>query len=309
VKYRILVGERLADEIRRVGREQLDAALEGLTSSPDPEGGVHEVRRRLKKVRTLLRLVRGPLGEAYATENKRLRDRGRALADVRDAQVARETFDRVFPEPRSRGIRALRERLAQDQRRAAARGEPLERRLRTVRKQLLADRRRITRWPLRGVRGFDALGAGAARSYRRGRRALKRAEDGGGPEDFHEWRKRVKYHRDQVRLLEDTWRRPLKARRRSLGRLSDLLGEAHDLFMLRQWLARLGEEAELGEEMTRVLADLDRRRRALEGEALPVGRRLFIEKPKHLVRRVRVCWNARESEVARGDETERRRTA
>jgi CHAD domain-containing protein len=298
VRYRVFAGKGLADEIRRVAREQLDAVLDGLAPSSEPEEGVHEARRRLKRLRTLLRLVREPLGKVYATENRRFRDVGRALADVRDAQVARETFDRVLPEPRSAEVSALRDRLAMDQARAAARGEPLDRRLPRLRRELVAGRREIARWPLRGLKGFDSLEDGIARSYRRGRRGLIRVGDGGTPEDFHEWRKRVKYHRDHVRLLQDTWKRPLKARRRALGRLSDLLGEAHDLFMLREWLSRLGRDGS-GAFPTRMLADMDRRRRALESEALPEGRRLFVEKPRRLVRRLRVCWDARASEEAR----------
>jgi CHAD domain-containing protein len=300
MSYRLFVERELADEIRRVAREQIDAALDGLAPSSESEGGVHEARRRLKRLRTLLRIVRGALGDVYTRENRRFRDVGRALSDVRDAQVARETFDRIFPAPRSAEVASLRDRLSMDLGAAAARGEPRERRLRSLRKELVAGRREVARWPLQGLKGFDSLADGIAQSYRRGREGLRGAEDRGAPEDFHEWRKRVKYHRDHIRLLQDTWRGPLKARRRSLGRLSDLLGEAHDLFMLRERLVRLEEEAGVAGSETRALANLDGRRRALESGALPTGRRLFVEKPKRLVRRLHVCWDARASEGAHG---------
>jgi CHAD domain-containing protein len=299
VSYR-LGTERLADEIRRVAREQIEAALEGLAPMSDRAAGVHEARRRLKRLRSLLRLVRTPLGVTYGRENHRARDVGRAVAGVRDAQVARETFDRLLPGPRSGEVAAWRRLLEDDEIRATAGGEPLEGRLPGLRKELEAARRTVDRWPLGGVQGFEGLEAGLRRTYRRGRRGLRRAERRRTAETFHEWRKRVKHHREQVRLLQDTWTGPLRARRQSLSRLSDLLGEAHDLVVLRERLLRLAQGRGVAGAGPRVLAVFDRRRRRLEDEALPLGRRLFVEKPERLVRRLRVCWETRIEERALG---------
>lgn len=300
MSYRLRDPVPLQREVRRVAREQVDAALEGLSRPAVPEGGVHEARRRLKRLRALLRLLRSPLGDVYKRENQRFRDVGRALADVRDAQVVRETFEQLFHEPRSRDVIALRERLGLEQARAMTGKGPLERRLPPLRKKLIDGRRQIDRWPLERSTGFESLEPGLARSYRRARLGLERAGDRGTPEDFHEWRKRVKYHREHIRLLQDAWTGPLKARRRSLGRLSDLLGEAHDLSVLRQWL----EEA--GTRQRAALSPLDQRRHELEKQALPLGRRLFVDKPAQLARRLRACWQAWAEERATREQSERR---
>jgi CHAD domain-containing protein len=293
VSYRLLSPD-LAAEVRRVAREQIDAALGGLEhTASNPSEGVHEARRRLKRVRALLRVAREPLGDVYGEENRRLRDVGRALAGLRDAEVARQTFDRVFPDPRPLPIGALREALEARLAHAGEEREPLSERRPRLIQELRKGRRAIECWPLSGVEGFDGLEPGLVRSYRRGRRGLRRSAKRRDPREFHEWRKRVKYHREHIRLLQETWKRPLRGRRRSLSRLSDLLGEAHDLFMLRQGLVDATETPP-----EEPLSVLDRHRRQLESEALLLGRRLYVEKPRRLVDRLRVCWEAWLEETA-----------
>ena len=51
-------------------------------------------------------------------------------------------------------------------------------------------------------------------------------------EDFHEWRKRVKYHWYHCRLLKNLYKPLMKARRDEAKHLADLLGDDHDLSML-----------------------------------------------------------------------------
>ena len=49
--------------------------------------GVHEARKRFKKIRTLLRLIRTYLGEPlWREENKTFGDIARSIGAVRDAQ-------------------------------------------------------------------------------------------------------------------------------------------------------------------------------------------------------------------------------
>jgi CHAD domain-containing protein len=217
---------------------------------------------------------------------------GRALADVRDGHVARQTFDRLFPHPRSRQTKALDEALTAALVRAVAGREPLDDRRPRLVRELAEGRRAVEGWPLSEVEAFEDLEAGLRRSYRRGRRGWRRSNKSRDPHDLHEWRKRVKYHREHVRLLRETWKRPLRGRRRSLSRLSDLLGEDHDLFMLRLRLVDAVDGA-IGEgPLEAPLSVLERRRDRLQSGALLLGRRLYVEKPKRLAKRLRVCWQA-----------------
>ncbi|NIS31707.1 MAG: CHAD domain-containing protein, partial [Actinobacteria bacterium] len=57
------------------------------------DGGIHDARKKLKRLRALLRLVRDDIGDsAYHNENVVLRDTARTLAGMRDAGVLRTTL-------------------------------------------------------------------------------------------------------------------------------------------------------------------------------------------------------------------------
>jgi CHAD domain-containing protein len=54
---------------------------------------IHEARKSVKKVRTVLRLMQGDLGNTYREESSFLRDVGRKLSQFRDAGAIIEIFD------------------------------------------------------------------------------------------------------------------------------------------------------------------------------------------------------------------------
>ena len=67
------------------------------------DSGVHEARKKLKRIRAILRLVRDPMGEdIYRHENVVMRDAGRGLSEVRDAWVRTETLTSVADRHRDR---------------------------------------------------------------------------------------------------------------------------------------------------------------------------------------------------------------
>jgi len=97
--FRLKPDESVAKGIRRLARNQIDKALDGLTglSEAEPEEVVHDARKRFKRVRALLRLARCGLGRSlYDREDNRFRDAGRPLSEVRDAGVLVETFDQLI---------------------------------------------------------------------------------------------------------------------------------------------------------------------------------------------------------------------
>src|SRR4030095_12488027 len=84
--------------------------------SENPPETVHELRKRLKKMRAVLRLVRDELGEeVFDRENGVLRDLGRKLSPARDATVRVSALDLLRKEKgrglSSRDFSPLRKRL------------------------------------------------------------------------------------------------------------------------------------------------------------------------------------------------------
>jgi len=299
-------GEPLADGLQRMALVQVDVALQALgggDGGAPSEKGVHEARKALKRLRALLRLLRGELGErAYARESATLREIARRLSEARDAAVMLATLDALITRHPRRlgrrgGVRELRRRLAAEHERlrqqtladAATRAEVLG--------ELHAFRWRVAAWSLPASPGLELVGDDLARLYRQGRKRYRRAarDKGNRMIAMHQWRKRVKDLRYAVEMLD---RRGSEQRLRKLSssadELSELLGDEHDLAVfaerLRAGARRHGRDQtwKCGRGTRKVLLRaIAARRRVLRKRALRQGRRLFREKPKQLVRRVR----------------------
>lgn len=300
--YRLKAGESPAEGVRRVADEQLEQALASLRDEPDRGEAVHDLRKRLKKLRALLRLVRDETGEDfYGRENRRFRDAGRALSALRDAEVLVETLDglraRFDAVLYARSFEAVRRELVRRHAKAAGRLVGDGERAGEVAATLEAARGSLPGWPIES-RGWSAFGGGLEKVYGRGRKALESAYESGAAADFHDWRKRVKYLWYHLRLLRDAWPGPLAAAAEEAKRLADLLGEDHDLAVLDQTLRAepgafgrpAGQEALLG-----LIAG---RSRELRAEAEPLGRRLYAEKPARFAARLGRYWKLSRAEGA-----------
>ena len=250
----------LAGSVKRVGREQLGGAADGLEAPDDPVEAVHDARKRLKKTRSLLRLARPAMrADAFRARNRELRDQGRALSGARDAEVLGETLD-LLAEHNTRRVKRAHFMAVRGRFVTAAGGAVPEQRV-----DALA--RGVSRWPLGDISAKTLLDA-LTTTYRRGRKAYaKPATD----ENLHEWRKRVKDLWYQARLLS------LKPLARDAKKLSKLLGDDHDL-------AVLSAELPKSDPLQALISD---RRAELRKQARKRGKRLYEDSPKAFRKRVR----------------------
>src|SRR5262245_47740548 len=94
MSYRIQADEPVDEGIRRIAREQVDrAAEEAGSSESNAAEAVHKVRKRCRQIRSVLKLIRPVLGEAYVAENAWYRDAAARLSGIRDAQVVNDAYD------------------------------------------------------------------------------------------------------------------------------------------------------------------------------------------------------------------------
>jgi CHAD domain-containing protein len=291
--FRLKPGEEIAAGMTRIAAGRADEALarlRGIESGGDAAEAIHGARKDLKKLRAVLRLLRRALPEDLRREeNGRYRDAGRALSASRDAEVRLATLEELGEraELPVEALEAWRAILARD-REAAAGTAREEAAIAEAVGLIEAGRAGIENWQLEGD-SWKLIDPGLRRTYRRGRRAMGLAAKHSGEADFHAWRKRAKDLWYALRILEQAWPRPLGATADEAHRLSEALGDHHDLALLRADLGR----RRLGEEETRTLARaIDGRQQQLASEALDLGRRLYVEKPKALTRRLRDYWRA-----------------
>ena len=282
--FRLKPDEALPDGLRAVALGRIDHALDMLDGPgvDDVDFAVHEARKDLKKLRALVRLARGELGnDVYRAENAAFRDAGRRLSGVRDSQVLVETLDELKKGLPRGSATALRRELVKRRRALEAEAGGREDSAREVVSMLEAARARVEEWPLE-TDGFEALEPGLRRIYRDGRRRLAAAEKKPTDENLHEWRKRVKDFWHHHQLLEFTWPELMEPAAEQAHHLADLLGDDHDLAVLD---AAVGEYA--APEAQPVLHEaIATRRSELQARALYLGSRLYDESPRAFSRRV-----------------------
>jgi CHAD domain-containing protein len=289
--YRFKVEEKPAKGVRKIAIGRIDDALEQLREHPDGKGtAVHEARKDLKKLRSLLRLARGELGKStYRTENGRYRDAGRLLSDLRDADVKLATLAALTERFGDlSGLDEYRSRLERDH---ARQGEHRDEALAAVAQSIDRGRERVEHWDL-PKRSWSPAGEGLERSYRRGREAFKGVLENPSDETAHEWRKRSKdlwYH---LRLLRPAWPAVLEPLADEAHELSDLLGDHHDLAVLAAD-ARAHEDCFADSDREALLGAIEGRQRELLEQAVPLGWRLYAEKPKAFTARMAGYWAAR----------------
>jgi len=291
----------LETAVRRIALEQIDRAIAEIDDPDlDRHETVHQIRKRCKKLRGLLRLVRSAFPD-YRAENLAFRDMARAVSGLRDTQALIEAYDALMDrhgeEIDRRATGAIRRRLTLQQKEALTVDSALERKLAAFRKQMVAARKRAAGWRVEGD-GFAAIAPGLEKTYARARLAMADAQRAGTPRQFHEWRKRVKYHWYHMRLLQEIWPAEMAARESEADRLGELLGDDHDLAVFRQ---RLLDAPQAFGDLRAVQAFvelIDRRRGELKAEARLLGRLLLAEKPRRLARRLERYWEVRREETA-----------
>jgi CHAD domain-containing protein len=298
-RFRLRTDETVADGIRRVARGQFADGAETLAGVTQAGLGtaVHSTRKSIKRVRAALRLSRDAIGDdAYQRENTHMRMVAARLSGARDARVMVETlaaleerFEDELPPFATAGLRA---RLEDDHERAVAAmaqdGDVAE----TTAQALAEARARTAQWTF-AADDFAAVKPGLRRIYRRGRKQMRAARKESGAEQLHDCRKRVKDLWHAAQLLRPAHPKRMKRLSRDAHALADLLGDHHDLSVLREYVEVHPQLFADTAARDALLAVLDRRSDALRDRALKRGRRIYKRSPKRFVAAVERGWRKR----------------
>lgn len=247
---------------------------------------VHEARKRLKRARALLALLRRALEEHdFETCDDALRATGKSFAASRDATVLARTYARIRKgQGLSRATAAsLREPPRVPGRHWIPPVDPA-----TACRLLRPGLERLADAPL-AHRGWTALGPGLRAVYRRGRRAMAAAtEPDPSGARLHAWRRHAKRYwhvLDLFAVVDPDGLRPVVE---DLRRLSEVLGQEHDLALVAAHLAtRPGGRGAANESALRAIAQ---RRDKLARRAFKLGARIYGPRPRDLERHVHREW-------------------
>ena len=281
--HRLRKREGVADALLRLLCEDIDAAAREFRAVGAREERIHRVRQRLKRVRTILRVLEPTFGERAVAVRREMTEAARLLARARDADVAAASarelagtavagddlgFDRVAVALDEEAARAHHERLPT--------GE--------VNKRFAAALATATTF----VPEFDGqalIAEALGNAYARGRQAMASAETSLSTPDLHRWRKAVKDYWHLVRLARKRLPKRITRTADDLDRLGEKLGLGNDHALLAEKLALspTGDPA-----LMRQLALIAKRRNALEAEAFALGAHLYATKPKAFARKLKL---------------------
>ena len=231
---------------------------------------------------------------AYQKENSVLRDAARPLSAIRDGKALLDTLDdlveRYGTVADGLPVEGLKRTLRRD--RADARRDVLKHKavLQPERSALRKACNRAAKWPV-NQDGWKIIGSGLERTYRKGRKALAAAQADSTVEKLHDWRKQAKYLRHQLQILRPLWPGLIGELADQAHKLTEYLGEGHDLAVLRDKALGSREPVADDAELSALIALIDRRRAELRDKAFVLGDRIYEEKPKAFAARFGQYWD------------------
>ncbi len=311
-EFRLGSTEPLPVGLKRLTLNEMETATSRFYDGEEAfSDAVHESRKSTKRVRAVLRLVRGEVGDKiYKFEDEWMRDTGRMVGPVRDSYAVVDAFavlhriyghllvDGALDEVRNRLVSRrdrLENRVMEDPHLVSGVVERLER-----------AHGRYSNWATEssgrsaypgGIRDeFAAIGPGFRHTYESGRKQMVQAYKSPTPQNFHEWRKNVKYLRHQMEVLTPLWPEVVVGMAITFERVGEMIGQDHDLSILLELLESDANLCPDPVEKSLIKALAGQRRSDLQLAARVLGRRVFTEDAGSLTGRLEVYWESREPE-------------
>lgn len=265
---------RLMDEFEAAVAATKAAAAFGEEGSAN---AVHVSRKALRRARSVLAMMSAALPKSERRAVRRaLQEARRALSTARDHAVAPETLGALELDADARDtakrvldaaaeaiphVAEIKQLLGEAATRAAAQAEALAAAL-----------------PLE--LSWHVLADGIADTYSRARRARRLAKH--SKQWFHTWRRRSKEFVYQLDFVAAHAGARTLAVRAELDAITDLLGPAVDLVMLRDFVTTHAQGLDVDRLRDDIQDELERRMK----EARKAGRDAFSQRPKKFVRRL-----------------------
>ncbi len=265
------LGERMA----ALAAEDAAVLVASLVQAPRDPRGVHEARKAVRRLRSLLALAHDALGKPVRPLDRQLRALAKGLSALRDAQVVVDTASLMADDSDDadeiQAWHRIRDALAQ--RHASLLHDTLQKDPGFARRQTQAHRHaeQLQQLPWHQVhRG--RLRHALEKSAQRQQHAQQVALASGRVDDLHDWRRRTRRLRMQFHAmrklevrLDAHAMRHLPTPGKDIAALVDQLGALQDLALLQRALRSLERQR------APVPAGADRRRTAPRERILPLA--------------------------------------
>lgn len=260
----------IAASLASFAARECRAASRALADVKQRHRGIHEARKALRRLKSLIWIGAEPFAEALPAIEATIAGLATGLSPLRDAHVAVNTAHAVAgPGPSKEWRRAI---AALENRREGRLAAALQKDPRFLkrRRQLRELQAVIEALPWRQIRR-DTVAQALARSENRVAKAQRQVSDEASAANLHRWRRRARRLRMQLEL----WRKVLKATNKSshrrarpdkaaaqaMAKLSDALGAKQDLRALRTTLRSICEPDAIAPLLEQIRCELTKHRK------------------------------------------------
>jgi CHAD domain-containing protein len=291
MSYRLENSETLSFGLKRIVLELIDNSVFNFAKGNGSfNEDVHETRKNFKKIRTVLRLIRSDLGEkSFQIENSFYGDSGKILSDLRDSTVLIETFDKLLKnselEMSNFDFSIFRNFLVEKHKNISANKHNKSQVINSLSTDLLLARSRVFDWHISGD-NFKIIKRNLQKIYEQGQGYMYTVFSEAIKENVHEWRKCVKNLWYSMRILSNLWVEIMNPLVILLGKLSDTLGDANDLFLLKERIISNQSKFKDDQHTRELINFIDRRIIDLLRDARTIGRKIYSEDSKYFVGRM-----------------------
>ena len=303
MSYLLENNETISFGLKRIVLELIDKSVFNLAKGNGSfNEDIHDTRKNFKKVRTVQRLIRSNIGEeSFQLENSFYRDAGRSLSDLRDSTVLIYTFDKLLKnselEMSNFDFLVFKNFLIEKHKTIRIAKSKKSAVINSLSTDLLLARSRVFDWPLSGD-NFKLIKKNLQRIYEQGQNYMYAVFSEAIKENVHEWRKRVKDLWYSMRILSNLWPEIMSPLVILLGKLSDTLGDANDLFLLKERIISNQSKFKDDQHTRELINFIDRRIIDLLREARSIGRKIYSEDSKYFVGRMQNYFEIWRSEYS-----------
>jgi CHAD domain-containing protein len=263
--------------------ELLGQAIEDLQEDPKHlSKGIHQARKKMKRIRAALRLMRPEWPELYQKTNALVRDIARDLSAPRDHDarlIAVEKLGDRYPKLAEHSyFNTFLEMLSQSPKMKSNSGsDQLQSIAMSTAGQLSDLRSLMSGWDVFCMSSKDEKKA-FHRAVKKARKSYFKALGSLQAEHMHEWRKQSKYLLNQFEFLRQN-KPKIQKQKKTLAKLSEQLGEVQDIELLKEYLE--AQPHNLPSEFKSLLRRaIEKREKNVHKSAFALGEKLFSADPK-----------------------------
>jgi CHAD domain-containing protein len=282
--------ESLIGGIRRIASEIIIESIYLLKKPKDFDFSIHETRKNIKKLRTILRLLKFNIdSQNYHDFNTEFRDIGRKLSAIRDAEALIETIDKIKSRKYStkKSIANTKSQLLLNKDKISS-AFLSNQEIQIIIENLEVLEKKFYNIDFFGEEIFVFI-SGLKKTYSNCIKFMEICKNEGSDVDFHEWRKQVKYLWNSILLFQKTWNPVLSAYSNELHKLSDYLGDLHDISVLNDLI--LNDKIKLdSDDKNRLLSIIENLKLKLKKSSFNLGIKLFLDNPAAFSKKLNKLW-------------------